>query len=45
MNVADFITELFCAYTLAAFNILIQWNGLQPDGSGQVRLSIAQFTL
>ena len=37
--------EAHLAYTLAAFNILIQWNGLQPDGSGQVRLSIAQFTL
>ena len=23
----------------------VQWNGLEPDGNGRVRLSIAQFTL
>ena len=39
------------AYTISAFNILVhfnilvQWNGLQPDATGKVRLSIAQFTL
>ena len=37
-----FETEL--AYLLAAFNFLVQWNGLEPDEKGRVRLSIAQFT-
>lgn len=33
------------AYMMAAFNILTQWNGLQPDEHGRVHLSIAQFSL
>ena len=33
------------AYTMAAFNILTQWNGLKPDPHGVVHLSIAEFTL
>lgn len=33
------------AYLMSAFNILAQWNGLEPDDNGRVRLSIAQFTL
>ena len=33
------------AYLMAAFNALAQWNGLEPDEQGVVRLSIAQFTL
>ena len=35
------------AYMLAAFNLLVQWNGLQPvpDEAGLVHLSIAQFSL
>ena len=43
--------EAHLAYTIAAFNILVhfnilvQWNGLQPDATGKVRLSIARFTL
>ena len=37
--------EVRLAYTMAAFNILPQWHGLQPDHQGRVRLSIAQFTL
>ena len=37
--------EAHLAYTVAAFNILAQWNGLQPDHLGRVRLSIARFTL
>ena len=32
------------AYTLAACNILVQWEGLKPDAHGIVRLSIAQFS-
>jgi len=33
------------AYTLAVYNILVQWNGLQPDEDGRIRLSIAEFSL
>ena len=32
------------AYAMAGFNILAQWNGLEPDAQGRVHLSIAQFT-
>ena len=37
--------EARLAYTMAAFNILTQWHGPQPDRQGRVHLSIAQFTL
>lgn len=33
------------AFTMAAFNILVQWHGLQPDENGVVHLSIAEFSL
>ncbi len=33
------------AYTMAAFNLLAQWRGLQPDLHGRVHLSIANFSL
>ena len=33
------------AFTMAAFNVLAQWNGFKPDQNGFVRLSIAEFTL
>lgn len=33
------------AYTMAAFNLLAQWHGLQSDEHGRVHLSIAQFSL
>jgi hypothetical protein len=33
------------AYTMAAFNILAQWDGLEVDESGVVHLSIAEFSL
>jgi hypothetical protein len=33
------------AYTMALFNILVQWHGLEPDEKGFVRLSIAEFSL
>ena len=36
---------LSLAYTMAAFNILVQWNGMQPDANGRVHRSIAHFTL
>jgi hypothetical protein len=32
-------------YTLALFNLLVQWDGLQPDDNGVVSLSIAEFSL
>jgi hypothetical protein len=33
------------AFTMAMFNLLVQWHGLQPDENGSVRLSIAEFSL
>ncbi len=33
------------AFTMAAFNVLVQWHGLQPYSSGFVPLSIAEFSL
>lgn len=37
--------ETHVGFTLALFNILIQWHGFQPDESGFVSLSIAEFSL
>ncbi len=33
------------AFTLAAFNLLVQWQGLKPDSTGIIRLSLAEFSL
>ncbi len=33
------------AFTMAAFNLLVQWDGLPADADGFVHLSIAQFSL
>jgi hypothetical protein len=33
------------AFTMAAFNLLVQWHGLRPDQNGVVHLSIAEFSL
>ena len=33
------------AYTMAAFNVLVQWHGLEPDEHGVVHFSIAEFSL
>src|SRR6516164_8618898 len=33
------------AFTMAVFDILVQWHGLQPNASGFVPLSIAGFSL
>jgi len=33
------------AFTMAAFNLLVQWHGLLPNASGFVPLSIAEFGL
>ena len=32
-------------FTMALFNILVQWHGFEPDDSGFVPLSIAEFSL
>jgi hypothetical protein len=37
--------EMRLDYTLAMFNLLVQWHGLKPDDTGFVRLSIADFSL
>ena len=37
--------EAHLAYTIAAFDILTQWNGLKPDALGRIHRSIAHFTL
>jgi hypothetical protein len=33
------------AFTIAVFNVLAQWHGLQPTALGFVPLSIAEFSL
>lgn len=33
------------AYTMAAFNMLVQWHGLEPDEHRIVHLSIAECSL
>jgi hypothetical protein len=33
------------AYTMAMFNLLIAWDGFQPDANGITPLSIARFSL
>jgi hypothetical protein len=33
------------AFTMAAFNVLTQWHGLEADENGVVHLSIAEFSL
>jgi hypothetical protein len=33
------------AFTLATFNLLVQWPGLKPDAQGLIRLSLAEFSL
>lgn len=40
---AYFETKL--GFTMAMFNILVQWDGFQPDETGFVPLSIAEFSL
>jgi hypothetical protein len=31
-------------FVIAAFNVLVQWDGMHPDASGMVHLSIAEFS-
>jgi len=33
------------AFTMAAFNVLVQWHGFQPYASGFMPLSMAEFSL
>lgn len=33
------------AWMMAAFNLLVDWHGLQTDPTGRIRLTIAQFAL
>jgi hypothetical protein len=33
------------AFTIAVFNVLVQWHGLWPNASGFVPLSIADLSL
>jgi hypothetical protein len=33
------------AFIWSAFNVLVQWHGLQPDETGMVHLSLAEFSL
>ena len=40
---AYFQARLAC--TMAAFNVLVQWHGFQPNASGFVPFSIAEFSL
>ena len=37
--------EAHLAYLMMAFNILVQWDGLEPDETGHIHRSIAQFVL
>jgi hypothetical protein len=37
--------QMRLAYTMATFNMLVQWHGLEPDEFGMVHLSIAEFSL
>jgi hypothetical protein len=37
--------EMRLGWMMAAFNILAQWHGLEPDEEGIVHLSIAEFSL
>jgi hypothetical protein len=40
---AQFLARL--AFTMALFNVLVQWDGLKPDEDGVSHLSIAEFSL
>lgn len=42
-RVVDYL-EFHLAFTVAAFNLLIQWNGLKPKANGFIPLSIAEFS-
>jgi len=37
--------QMRLAFTLATFNLLVQWYGLAPDAHGFIHLSLAEFSL
>lgn len=37
--------EAHLSFAVAAFNLLVQWHGFQPDQNGFIPLSIAEFSL
>jgi len=37
--------EARLAFTMATFNVLVQWHGLRPNAAGCVPLSMAEFGL
>jgi hypothetical protein len=37
--------ETRLGFTMALFNVLVQWHGLHPGEDGFVHLSIAEFSL
>ena len=37
--------EMRLAFTMAAFNLLVAWNGLEIDENGFAPISIAEFSL
>lgn len=43
-RVADYF-RMRMAFIASAFNLIVQWHGLQPDATGFVKLSIADFSL
>jgi hypothetical protein len=43
-RLADFF-RMRMAFITSAFNLIAQWNGSQPDASGFVKLSVAEFSL
>ncbi|MBK8751634.1 MAG: transposase [Candidatus Competibacteraceae bacterium] len=43
-RVAEYL-EARLAFTVAAFNLRVQWNGMKPDPDGFIPLSIAEFNL
>lgn len=43
-RVADYF-RMRMAFITSAFNLIAQWHGFQPDHSGFVKLSVAQFSL
>ena len=37
--------EAHLAYMMMAFNVLVQWDRMEPDATGRIHRSIAQFVL
>lgn len=43
-QVTDYL-EVRLVFTVTAFNVLIQWDGLQPKANGFIPLPITEFSL